>query len=567
MVQKIKIDGSWKHIVAVYKKVNGHWVTQENYSFDNQAYFYDSGTVDADVFLIVANDAYTGNQFYVIAKLNNTQVNPTWSITSGNQYATINQSGQISILTGAENSLITVKADFDSFSDSKQITVTYDNFMSIEGLSSMTGTSGNVIALYHSQVVNPVWSITSGNQYATIDQSGEITILASGQITVQATYANTVETKNITLTYDEGSSSHIDINPDTGAITNTETTTTTDLETGAVTETSTTTITNPDGSSSETQSETVTNTDGSSTTNSTTTNSDGTSSETTSSTSAPDPNTGSVTSQTETINYDSNGDLTGSQTNQTVSNTDGSSTSSTTNYDVSGNPIDRTNIGTDSTGNVNTQNIEYDEQGNQTVTGYTIDTEASEGEGKKIEGNGINTEFVPFKFASDGFVLNIVFKTIASEQPNPPITPDTEDSGSNYLYTILGAKTTAKVGSIWPGFEIRWTIAKSNNGSAELQISRTLSGETSSTRTNFVSGHDGNNVYDITITYDPSQTTNKFIVHNNITNTNIQTSNKTIQSDLDLDLTIGYSTDHLGNPIRHSNVTVYDFSVQRLANS
>ena len=228
--------------------------------------------------------------------------------------------------------------------------------------------------------------------------------------------------------------------------------------------------------------------------------------------------------------------------------------------------VNQQNVGVDTTGNVNTQYVEFDANGEPTVVGYEIDTSASEGEGKEIEGNGINTEFVPFKFASEGFVLNIVFKSIASEQPNPPITPDTEDNGTNYLYTILGAKTTAKVGSIWPGFEIRWTIAKSN-GSAELQISRTLSGETSSTRTNFVSGHDGNNVYDITITYDPSRSTNKFVVYNNITHANIQTSNKTIQSDLDLDLTIGYSTDHLGDPIRHSNVTVYDFSVQRLANS
>ena len=90
MLQKIKIDGSWKHVVAVYKKVNGHWVAQDNYDFDNTAYFYESGEISVDVFLIVADDSYSGQQFYVIAKLNNTQVTPTWSITSGNQYATIN---------------------------------------------------------------------------------------------------------------------------------------------------------------------------------------------------------------------------------------------------------------------------------------------------------------------------------------------------------------------------------------------------------------------------------------------------------------------------------------------
>ena len=59
MKQKIKIDGSWKHIVAVYKKINGNWVIQENYDFDNRAYFYDSGEVSVDVLLIVADDSYS----------------------------------------------------------------------------------------------------------------------------------------------------------------------------------------------------------------------------------------------------------------------------------------------------------------------------------------------------------------------------------------------------------------------------------------------------------------------------------------------------------------------------
>ena len=111
-MQKIKIEGEWRNIVAVYKKVNNQWVQQDEYDFDNIPHFYSDAMVDVDTLLIIAQSAYSGMQFYVIAKLNNTQVNPTWSITSGNQYATINQSGQISILTGAENSLITVKADW-----------------------------------------------------------------------------------------------------------------------------------------------------------------------------------------------------------------------------------------------------------------------------------------------------------------------------------------------------------------------------------------------------------------------------------------------------------------------
>lgn len=550
MLQKIKIDGSWKHVVAVYKKVNGHWVAQDNYDFDNTAYFYESGEISIDVFLIVADDTYTGQQFYVIAKLNNTQVNPTWSITSGNQYATINQSGQVTILTGAENSLITVQADYDSFTDSKQLSVTYVKYLRIEGMSTLTGESGNVVALYQSQVVNPTWSITSGNQYATINQSGEITIISSGQITVQATYNNEVETKVITLVYDAGSSSQTEVNPDTGAITNTETSTSTDPETGAVTETSTTTITNPDGSSSETQSETVTNVDGSSTTSSTTTNSNGTSSETTTSVSAPDPNTGAVTSQTEVINYDANGDPTGSQTNETVQNTDGSSTSSTTNFDENGDPTDQQNQETDTTGNVNTQDVLY-ENGSPVVTGYTIDTTASEGEGKTYDEDGVNTDYYGFDL-THGFLLNIHFTIDFTDQP----------AGQNENHhNILTMKRASP--EPWYGFQLR------HSSTNKLIIIGTQFASGSNTNTNIQPRWIENNKigeYNLTITYNPLAATNKFVCYNELTQANVYTSNKTFPDEADLKylrVTIGYAMDEFSHPFRYSNINLQNFSIQR----
>lgn len=592
MGQYIKIDDSWKHIKAVYKKVNGHWVKQEQYDFDDTVYMYSGDPISFDVFLIVAEDSYVGRQFFVIATLNSTRVNPTWSITSGNQYATINNNGKVVILQGAENGLVTISASYRGNTDTKSVSVTFTNQMTIEGADTMSGTSGNVIALYNGSVVNPTWTITSGNQYATIAQSGEITIINSGEITISATYSGMTVTKIITLVYDANTSSQTEVDPDTGAIITTETTTTTDPETGATTESSTSVTTNEDGSTSETTSETTTNTDGSSTSTTSTVNSDGSSSESTVNVSAADSEgtvttststsvtnsdgtsseststleeyeDGSSSSQSETVHYDENGDPTGSTTNETDINADGSSASSTTNYDASGDPTDQQNVETDVTGNVDTQDVEF-EDGEPVVVGYNIDTTASEGVGKEIEGNGINTEFVPFKFASQGFILHIVFESTSAMQPRPPITPDTEDTGSNYLYTILGAKTTAKVGDIWPGFEIRWTVSKSGNGAnGVLQFCRTLSGENSTTRSEFTTGHNGQNVYDITVTYNPNLTT-KFIARNNVTNTNITTSNNSLQDNIDLDLTIGYSFDHNGDEIRHSSVIIHDFSVSKL---
>ena len=657
MAQLIKINGEWKSIRAVYKKVNGHWVRQETYSFDNTTYFPSTAVIDFNVFLIVAEDSYTGKQFYLIATLNDTRVYPVWTITSGNQYATINDNGKVSILSGVNNNSIIVRANYNGSIATKSILITYDNQLTIECQDTMTGTSGNVIAIYNSEVINPTWSITSGNQYATIDQDGDIEILNSGEITVQAVYNNYTVTRTITLVYDSNSSSQTQVDPDTGAITTTETTTTTDPETGATTETSTSTTTNADGSTSETSSETTTNLDGSTTTTETTTNSDGSSSsstvsvssadsdgsvttetnttvtnsdgtstessstlvenedgsssstssttnydengdetsstESTTTVSAPDPETGSVTtqdsttttnadgtsseststlventdgsssSQSETTHYDENGDTTGSTTNQTTNNADGSSASTTTNYDAGGDPTDTTNVDTDTSGNIDTQNIEYDEQGNQTVVGYDINTDASEGDGKEITGNGVNTEFVPFDSDNNGFICHIRFKTVKSEQPRPPLVEDTDDSGSNWLYNIMSAKAPAKINNCYPGFDIRWSISKSNANSGNIQFRYAPVGETSTTSKTLTP--DANNVYDITVTYDPHKT----VMPYKLTVTSALGSLATIQVDkefsaLNMDFTLGYATSSQGQPYRHAAVTIYEFSIVKL---
>ena len=158
---------------SVYMVVSPGWKMPTEYDFDDKIHFYNALEVDVDIFMIVAEDSYTGKQFYLVAKLNNTRVYPNWSITSGNQYATINSNGKVTILSGTNNSLITVHASYNGFGKDKNITVSYSNQLSIEGPSSMVGTSGNLIALYNSSLVSPNWSITSGNAYATIDTTAE----------------------------------------------------------------------------------------------------------------------------------------------------------------------------------------------------------------------------------------------------------------------------------------------------------------------------------------------------------------------------------------------------------
>ena len=655
MGQYIKIDGTWKTISAVYKKISGQWVLQDTYDFDDNLYLFSTAEVDFDVLLIVAEDTYTGKQFYLVCKRNNSRVYPTWTITSGNQYATINSNGKVSILQGAYNNIIIVQATYGNLMASKSITVSYDNQLTVEAPSTMTGESGNAVALYNNTVVNPTWEIISGNQYGTIDSTGEISILDSGTIIVHAAYNNYNGEKTINLVYKPAGESQTIVDPDTGSVTIIETSTTTDPETGATTETSTSTTTNQDGSTSETTSETTTNQDGSTTSTTTTTNSDGSSSsetvnvssadsdgtvttETSSTTtnadgtstassstvienedgsssstsstvnydengdpttstessttvSAPDENgsvttetsstttnadgsssessstlveneDGSSTSNSETVHYDQNGDTTGSTTNDTTVNSDGSSSSSTTNYDASGDPTDTTNVGTDTTGNIDTQNIEYDENGESTVTGYDINTDASEGEGKEITGDGVNTEFVPFDDQGSGFICHIRFRSVQSEQPRPPLVEDTDDNGTNWLYNVMSAKAPAKIGAYYPGFDIRWSISKTNAASGQIQF-RYAPANSGNTQVNLTP--DANNTYDLTVTYDPQKLYNskKLTVTSTLGSLNTISVDKDF-STLNMDFTLGYAISSQGQAYRHAAVTIYEFTITKI---
>ena len=235
----------------------------------------------------------------------------------------------------------------------------------ILGMSSISGESCSYNAIYDGitdVTSSATWSIILGFQYATIDSSnGEVTILSNAnnsQVLIQVSYNGTTATKEITLTYSNGSSSE----------TTTEITTDSSGNTTTVT---TTVTTNEDGSTSENiQSNTV----------------------------------------------DAEGNPIGSSETNKQTNSDSSYTESTTNYDAEGNAVDGSNVTGDTDGNVNTQSVEYDESGNSIVVGYEIDTSGSESGAKSYSGDGVNTEYYAFDL-THGFVLNIEFTINFNAQP------------------------------------------------------------------------------------------------------------------------------------------------------
>lgn len=478
-------------------------------------------------FNIISEDEYVGKYFYCVSKYDNETVFSTWSITSGSQYASINENGKVTINQGVVNQTITISCTYDGNTATRDITISYDNQLTIECAYEITGTSGNAIARYNSNVVTPAWFITIGNQYATINNSGEITIIGTGDITIMADYSGYQTSRVIHVTYVSGQSSSTEVNED-GSVTTTTTTTVVNQD-GSTTETSTSSTTHEDGSISTTDTETNINQDGSSTSTSTTVNQDGTSSE--------------------------------SETNVA---SDGSSTSTTTNYDENGDPTSGSNNTTDVQGNSNTQEVTYDENGDTTVTAYTIDTTGNTGgTGETIYGDGINTEFVPWD-NSEGWEMHIRFRSNPNEQPNPPIVVDTEDTGANLHFTLVCSKSPFKP---WPGFHIRWTLNK-NTYNGNLVFGYTPSGASNSTNKNLAKAPtSGTNayMYDFTISYDPTlkKYPSKFRCVDNFGRGATLSFNYNFDP-IDYEFTIGYNLNQQGQPYRYSNLTVYEFTINKL---
>ena len=395
--------------------------------------------------------------------------------------------------------------------------------LSIIGADVISGESSSYCALYdgiEDATTGATWSVQSGSAYATIDQSGNLTILSganASSVVISASYSGTSTTKSVSVTYESGTTAHTEVEVITDASGNTTTTTTVIID-------------NEDGSSS---------------------------------------------SETTIVETDESGNTISTTTGTTETSSDGSFTGTSTTYNSEGNPTEGTNVSGDTEGNVSTQQVGYDETGGTMVTGYEIDTSGSES-GKTFDGDGINTEFVPFCDDNCGFVCHIKFTTVMEEQERPPHVPDVDDTGSNYLYNIMSAKSPFKGSSSWPGFEIRWAISKTNLSASgnSLQFRYSGAGATSTTSRKMNGKNDDGtatgHTYDLTITYDP-----QFVLPTSRNTFYVTSANGCISSigadvtfeSTDIDFTIGYTNSTQGTRHRFSNMTIHDFNITKICSN
>ena len=444
MAQYIKVNGEWVAIQARYKKVNGVWVQVPESGFPELSAYVFGGS-PSEVVSIAGLDSVSAVSSSYCALLNGVQdvtTGSTWSVVSGSNYATIDQLGELTILSGADNSNVTIQVEHGTSSARKTVSVTY-----VSGATAYTET--------------------------------EIVVDAGG---------------------------------------NTSTTTTTTIEN----------------------------------------------------------NDGSTTSESTTVEIDASGNTLSRTTGTTQTNSDGSFTGTTTTYNSEGEPSEGTNVSGDVEGNVSTQQVGYDESGGTMVTGYEIDTTGSGGEGKEFDGDGVNTEFVPFCDDNCGFVCHMKFTTVMEEQERPPHVPDVDDSGSNYLYNIMSAKSPFKGTSSWPGFEIRWAISKTDLSASgnSLQFRYSSAGATSTTSRKMNGKNDDGtatgHTYDITITYDP-----QMVLPTSRNTFSVTSANGCISSigtdvtfeSTDIDFTIGYTNSTQGTKHRFSNMVIHDFNITKICST
>lgn len=260
---------------------------------------------------------------------------------------------------------------------------------------------------------------------------------------------------------------------------------------------------------------------------------------------------GSSYVEERTVITDESGNTIGSSESTTTNNADGSMTSQTTNYDANGDPTDGTNVSGDTSGNVSTQSIEYDESGNTTVTGYEIDTSDNPNGSKSMNGDGVNTEYYAFD-VTRGFIVDIAFTVDMSNKP----------AGQNENHhNILTAKRASP--SPWYGFQLRQSTTNQY-----IQLGTQFStGSNTNTRIDPISKTGNTGEYDLKIIYDPTLSTDSFVVINKANDTVVYRSNGKFPDIEDLKyikVTLGYAMDENGDPFRYSKIDVKNFSIRRI---
>ena len=188
----IKSKNTWKSVNQIYKKTNNAWsiITQSEWEqYINTIVSTYGGNIDSSNTLTIGGPASVSSETcQYISLYNNVQVTgAVWSIVSGTSYATIDTSGLITILSGAENSPITISCQYQGLTSTKEVLVTY-----VHGSSSETESETETITDPDTGQTTETTTTTT----TTTDEQGNVSTstTVSEVITNQDGSSSTVET-------------------------------------------------------------------------------------------------------------------------------------------------------------------------------------------------------------------------------------------------------------------------------------------------------------------------------------------------------------------------------------
>ncbi len=157
-------------------------------------------TVQDDAAAEITAENGTLQLIATIAPEDATNTDVTWTITSGSEYATVDENG---VVTATANGTVTVRATSDAddtiydeieVTISNQVVVVTGIAVTVQDdaaaeITVENGTLQLIATITPEDATNTdvTWTITSGSEFATVDENGVVTAIANGTVTVRAT--------------------------------------------------------------------------------------------------------------------------------------------------------------------------------------------------------------------------------------------------------------------------------------------------------------------------------------------------------------------------------------------
>ncbi len=210
----LKYDNTFKEVVNVGKKENGEWTSSpvSNIYVKQNGVWTTGVTGTTSITSLMFGRQHTltiGGASTIVAETcqyvaiydNRLEVTPTWSIISGGTYATIAIDGTVTINSNANNSPVTIQAEYNGLTATKDVVLTY-----LSGSTSETTTetvvdieTGEVTTTTTTTTENQDGSSQVSTECVYYNENGEI----EGSTTNETTKNTDGSSTSTTINYDE----------------------------------------------------------------------------------------------------------------------------------------------------------------------------------------------------------------------------------------------------------------------------------------------------------------------------------------------------------------------------